>query len=73
MPAMDEDLSNMELPTLGEELSETELPDLTDGGDLDEEPSIGEMPLMEEEEPEAADTSLIERNRQSARCRFLMI
>ena len=60
MPAMDEDLSNMELPTLGEELSETELPDLTDGGDLDEEPSIGEMPLMEEEEPEAADTSLID-------------
>ena len=59
-PAMDEDLSNMELPTLGEELSETELPDLTDGGDLDEEPSIGEMPLMEEEEPEAADTSLID-------------
>ena len=50
----------MELPTLGEELSETELPDLTDGGDLDEEPSIGEMPLMEEEEPEAADTSLID-------------
>ena len=60
MPAMDEDLSNMELPTLGEELSETELPDLTDGGDLDEEPSIGEMPLMDEEEPEAADTSLID-------------
>ena len=60
MPAMDEDLSNMELPTLGEELSETELPDLTDGGDLDEEPSIGEMLLMEEEEPEAADTSLID-------------
>ena len=60
MPAMDEDLSNMELPTLGEELSETELPDLTDGGDLDEEPSIGEIPLMEEEEPEAADTSLID-------------
>ena len=60
MPAMDEDLSNMELPTLGEELSETELPDLTDGGDLDEEPSIGEMPLMEEEEPEAADTSQID-------------
>ena len=60
MPAMDEDLSNMELPTLGEELSETELPDLTDGGDLDEEPVIGEMPLMEEEEPEAADTSLID-------------
>ena len=60
MPAMDEDLSNMELPTLGEELSETELPDLTDGGYLDEEPSIGEMPLMEEEEPEAADTSLID-------------
>ena len=45
MPAMDEDLSNMELPTLGEELSETELPDLTDGGDLDEEPVIGEMPV----------------------------
>ena len=60
MPAMDEDLSNMELPTLGEELSETELPDLTDGGDLDEEPVIGEMPLMDEEEPEAADTSLID-------------
>ena len=60
MPAMDEDLSNMELPTLGEELSETELPDLTDGGDLDEEPSIGEMPLMEEEEPAAVDTSLME-------------
>ena len=60
MPAMDEDLSNMELPTLGEELSETELPDLTDGGDLDEEPAIGDMPLMEEEEPEAADTSLID-------------
>lgn len=60
MPTMDEDLSNMELPTLGEELSETELPDLTDGGDLDEEPSIGEMPLMDEEEPEAADTSLID-------------
>ena len=60
MPAMDEDLSNMELPTLGEELSETELPDLTDGGDLDEEPSIGEMPLMDEEEPEVADTSLID-------------
>ena len=59
MPAMDEDLSNMELPTLGEELSETELPDLTDGGDLDEEPVIGEMPLMDEEEPEAADTFLI--------------
>ena len=59
-PAMDEDLSNMELPTLGEELSETELPDLTDGGDLDEEPVIGEMPLMDEEEPEAADTSLID-------------
>ena len=59
-PAMDEEMSNMELPTLGEELSETELPDLTDGGDLDEEPSIGEMPLMEEEEPEAADTSLID-------------
>ena len=60
MPAMDEDLSNMELPTLGEELSETELPDLTDGGDLDEEPVIGEMPLMDEEEPEVADTSLID-------------
>ena len=60
MPAMDEDLSNMELPTLGEELAETELPDLTDGGDLDEEPVIGEMPLMDEEEPEAADTSLID-------------
>ena len=60
MPTMDEDLSNMELPTLGEELSETELPDLTDGGDLDEEPVIGEMPLMDEEEPEAADTSLID-------------
>ena len=60
MPVMDEDLSNMELPTLGEELSETELPDLTDGGDLDEEPVIGEMPLMDEEEPEAADTSLID-------------
>ena len=60
MPVMDEDLSNMELPTLGEELSETELPDLTDGGDLDEEPSIGEMPLMEEEEPAAVDTSLME-------------
>ena len=60
MPAMDEDLSNMELPTWGEELSETELPDLTDGGDLDEEPVIGEMPLMDEEEPEAADTSLID-------------
>ena len=60
MPAMDEDLSNMELPTLGEELSETELPDLTDGGDMDEEPVIGEMPLMDEEEPEAADTSLID-------------
>ena len=60
MPAMDEDLSNMELPTLGEELSETELPDLTDGGDLDEEPSIGEMPLMDEEEPAAVDTSLME-------------
>ena len=60
MPAMDEDLSNMELPTLGEELSETELPDLTDGGDLDEEPVIGEMPLMEEEEPAAVDTSLME-------------
>ena len=60
MPAMDEDLSNMELPTLGEELSETELPDLTDGGDLDEEPSIGEIPLMEAEAPEAADTSLID-------------
>ena len=60
MPAMDEDLSNMELPTLGEELSETELPDLTDGGDLDEEPVIGEMPLMDEEDPEAADTSLID-------------
>ena len=48
MPAMDEDLSNMELPTLGEELSETELPDLTDGGDLDEEPSIGEMPVFDD-------------------------
>ena len=60
MLAMDEDLSNMELPTLGEELSETELPDLTDGGDLDEEPVIGEMPLMDEEEPEVADTSLID-------------
>ena len=48
MPAMDEDLSNMELPTLGEELSETELPDLTDGGDLDEEPSIGEKPVFDD-------------------------
>ena len=48
MPAMDEDLSNMELPTLGEELSETEFPDLTDGGDLDEEPSIGEMPVFDD-------------------------
>ena len=48
MPAMDEDLSNMELPTLGEELSETELPDLTDGGDLDEEPAIGEMPVFDD-------------------------
>ena len=48
-----------EFPALGEELSETELPDLTDGGDLDEEPVIGEMPLMEEEEP-TAETSLMD-------------